>query len=183
MREQNPVVRNYLEQFRANLPPMDGQERDELVREIESHIAEAIGAGNSVAEVLAKLGPADRLAKAYTVDQMLKSAPSQPRSMTNWFAVAGVLAATSLPSLVIIPLLLGLGVGLTMGGVGAVIAGVGSFFLPWLISDPFGFAVGIPQGMVIAVGIALTTLGVLSWWLLIKYLRFLTAAVRRVWSN
>lgn len=95
MTERNPVVRRYLEQFEAGLQGLPSAERQDIVREIESHIAEAVSAGSSVADVLVRLGAAERLARAYTADAIL----SRPgRSWQKSIAAASALAASTCSS-------------------------------------------------------------------------------------
>ena len=59
----DPVTRQYIENFRKGLAGLPDDERGELVSEIENHIAEAGLRGESTSEVLDRLGPADRLAR------------------------------------------------------------------------------------------------------------------------
>jgi hypothetical protein len=106
-------------------------ERDDLVMEIRSHIADAIAAGSSTADVLERLGPADRLAKAYRAELVLQ------RGGSNWLvrvlAATGLVITTSIPSMIIIPLLAGLGLGFVAGGVAAVVVAIFPFaYTPFL---------------------------------------------------
>lgn len=183
MVSQNPTVKHYLEQFRANLTRVPEHERYDLVREIENHIAEAVEAGHSVADVLQKLGPADRLAKAYSAESLLKQQPSSGGSASRWFAVLGVLALTSLPSLIIIPLLTGIGIGFTLGGIGSVIAGVVALFMPWLVVTPWPLPYGMPQVGVIIIGVVMACVGALALWGLVAYVRLILSTMRKVWTT
>jgi uncharacterized membrane protein len=116
---KNPLVERYLATFRDGLKGAPQPERDECVREIESHIAEAQSAGEPVGAILYRLGPADRLAKAYRAELTLSS--GNGHIVWRLFAVLGVLITASIPSMIIIPLLLGLGIGFSIGGVAAIV--------------------------------------------------------------
>ena len=70
---RDPLTERYLSRFRDGLKGARAEERDEFVREIESHIAEAVASGEQAGAVLYRLGPADRLAKAYRAELTLKS--------------------------------------------------------------------------------------------------------------
>lgn len=182
MTDPNLLVRRYLEIFRANLTHMSQSEREELTVEIESHITEACNSGQTVADVLTRLGPADRLARAYTVDQLLTPSSGGSR-FGRFLAVAGIVATTSLSSIVIVPLLGGLGVGFGVGGVAAIIAGIAALAAPWLVQGPFPLPWGVPQGAAIVVGVILAALGALSFWGLWVYMKFILGVVRRTLSN
>jgi|CXWL01.1.fsa_nt_gi uncharacterized membrane protein len=115
----NPLVDRYLARFRDGLKGARAEEREEFVGEIESHIAEAVAAGDQVGAVLYRLGPADRLAKAYRAELTLKSRSGN--LLWRLFAVLGLLVTASIPSMVIIPLLLLLGLAGIAGGVAAIV--------------------------------------------------------------
>lgn len=69
--EDAAAVARYLKGLRRALAPLPEPDRAEIVREIESHLAEA---GGSAAPVLARLGPPDVLARAYLEDHQLSRA-------------------------------------------------------------------------------------------------------------
>lgn len=180
MSEQNPIVRRYLEQFRAGLNFVPESEQREIVAEIESHIAEATSSGQSVAETLERLGPADRLARAFAADSILSG---QGRPIGKWFSAAAVLAASSLASLIVIPVL---------GLLGLIfpVAGVVGLFGNLLVLFSFG-GENLPHthlggwsepgwSQVIGIGIDLLFvaggLGLLA--LLRRYIRFAISTVR-----
>lgn len=181
MNSQNPAVTHYLEQFRSGLRQLPAAEQAELVREIENHIAEATSNGQSVADVLVRLGPPEKLARAYTADAILsgRTGGSRPR---RWLAVVGVLALTSIPSLIIIPLLAGLGLGLTLGGIGAVLAVLIDAVVPYgqgtLLVGIVGLDYSQAQALAVAIAFCLGAAGVGSFMLLRKYLQFLVGQVK-----
>lgn len=175
----NPVVKHYLDQFRASLQGIPEAERADIVREIESHIAEAVDGGRSLADVLERLGPADRLARAYTADAIL-SGPGRP--WRKLLTAAGVLTASSLASLFVIPFLGLIGFVMPIAGVMAFV-----FNLVMVIIHPgtqlpltelgnLPSAVETPLGLLLNLVMAALGLGALA--LLRKYIRFMIKTVR-----
>lgn len=169
MSGSHPVVERYLGALRAGLADVPAGERGDIVSEIEAHIGEALAAGRDPADVLGALGPADRLARAYAIEAALNRRQGPGR----WLLVLGVVAAAGLPSIVLVPLLLSLGLALTFAGLVVWVAGLFAPFAPpdWVLEvDPL-IAVAIGPPLALA---GLACLAVL--WL---YARFLVAAVRR----
>jgi F-type H+-transporting ATPase subunit beta len=73
--DQNPnASQRYLDELRRQLVHLPPAERDDAVKEIGSHIADARAAGMPLAAIMARLGPAHALARAYAADYLL----SQP---------------------------------------------------------------------------------------------------------
>jgi F-type H+-transporting ATPase subunit beta len=73
--DQDPnASQRYLDELRRQLVRLPLAERDDAVKEIGSHIAEARAAGMPLAAILARLGQPDALARAYVADYLL----SQP---------------------------------------------------------------------------------------------------------
>lgn len=137
MTEQNPAVKRYLEEFRKGLVKVEPADRDEIVREIESHIADALNAGQSVAAVLERLGSADRLARAMAAASLLES-PGRKR-LRRWLDIASLVALYSLPSLLMVGFF---GLLMVVGTVGffAGFAALGmSLFRGTLSTDVPGF--------------------------------------------
>jgi uncharacterized membrane protein len=68
-------IENYLTSLRINLGPLTIAEREEIVREITAHIRDsAEESGASVESVLARLGPAEALAKQYRDGLLIRRA-------------------------------------------------------------------------------------------------------------
>ena len=111
--EEHPAVERYLAALRAGLGELSAAEREEIAHEIQAHVAEARAAGRGVDEALRSLGPADALARAYAVELLLNRRPGPP-GLGRWFRLLVVLAATGLPSLVLIPMLLTVGLVLVV---------------------------------------------------------------------
>ena len=66
------AAERYLEELRRNLKPLPEDERSDAVREISSHIAEGEADGRPTASVLAGLGDAKTLGRAYVADYHLR---------------------------------------------------------------------------------------------------------------
>lgn len=171
--QRDPLVERYLARFRDGLKGAKSEDRDEYAREIESHIAEAVASGEQSAAVLERLGPAERLAKAYRLELTLSS---RGRNVI-WrvFAVLGLLVTASIPSMIIIPLLFGLGVGFVIGGGAAIAVAV----LPFVDADFYNVsndAVNRTLGGLTGAGLLLS--GLIALWALYLYVLLLVRAMR-----
>jgi uncharacterized membrane protein len=170
----DPLAERYLQRFGSELKKVPPPERDELVMEIRSHIADSIEGGSSTVDVLERLGPPDRLAKAYRAELVLQ------REGTNWlvriFAATALVIGTSIPSMIIIPLLAALGVGFVAAGAAAV--GVALF--PFADPSFYPAPESIDRVLGAFTGAGLAVAGVLALSGLYWYVRLLVAAFRRV---
>jgi uncharacterized membrane protein len=155
---------------------MSEQERDAVLSDIRSHIAEATAAGSPLDHVLTSLGPADQLARAYRVELLLNPAAGrrQVSAFERFFALASLLALTSIPTLVIVTTLGATGISLLFSGAVVFLAGVlnglGATFPLSGVEAHRAFAV--------AIGLLLLAVGAASLWALYHYLRWLARAVR-----
>ena len=69
------TVDGYLAELRAHLRPMTIAEREEIVREIAAHIRDSAELpGGSVESALARLGPAEELARQYSDGMLIRRA-------------------------------------------------------------------------------------------------------------
>lgn len=104
---------------------MSAQERDEVLSDIRSHIAEATAAGSQLDHVLTSLGPADQLARAYAVELLLNPAVGRPEMSVfqRFFALASFLALTSIPTLIIVTTFGAIGASLLCSGAVVFLAG------------------------------------------------------------
>src|SRR5215831_16953161 len=82
--DQDPnASQRYLETLRDNLARLPRAEREDAVREIESHIAHARADGLPLAAILARLGEAANLARAYEANFLLSEPlPDEPPPST-----------------------------------------------------------------------------------------------------
>jgi uncharacterized membrane protein len=71
----DPTVEAYLKELRALLGPMRLSEREEIVREIEAHLRDALELPGATAQAeLARLGPAAKLAAEYRDGMLIRRA-------------------------------------------------------------------------------------------------------------
>src|SRR5262245_37973888 len=74
--DQDPAAsQRYLDVLRASLASLPEADRNDAVREIESHIALARADGLPLAAVLARLGDPRTLARAYETNYLLEQQP------------------------------------------------------------------------------------------------------------
>jgi uncharacterized membrane protein len=186
MTSTHPLAARYLQSFEHALETIAPAERAELVAEIRQHIDDATAAGKSLEDILTSLGPAEQLARAYKVELLLNPRPlaartvtREPRS-TRWLAIVGLMALASVPSFTIIVTLASFGFGMTIAGVATFVAGIVdvSGILNGTVWE-FHIDGGPPQ-LAIIVGPFVTLLGILAWWGLVRYVRFLVKMIRRV---
>ena len=150
------AAERYLEELRRNLRPLPEDERSDAVREIESHIAEGRADGRPTAAVLAGLGDARTLARAYVADYHLRRVPREGAlgSVGRLVLSSVFVSGTGLLSLFVVPLvglltfLTGLlavvtpilGVLRTFGVQGIVMGDSGGWQVPILWSFPASLA-------------------------------------------
>ena len=178
MTQEHPLVERYLSRLQDGLTMMPPADRDEVVRDIRSHIAEATAAGTPLESVLTTLGPAEVLARAYAVELVLNPGPGRPpmSGFQRFFALAGILALTSLPTLVIVVTLGAIGISFIFSGFAVLAAGIIDALgisLPF-IEDPVS---DVHPDLAIAIGPVLVVLGAAALMGLSKYLRWLARTV------
>ena len=180
------AAERYLEELRRNLRPLPEDERSDAVREIESHIAEGRADGRPTAAVLAGLGDARTLARAYVADYHLRRAPREGAlGSVGRFVLSSVfVSGTGLLSLFVVPLvglltfLTGLlavvtpilGVLRTFGVQGIVMGNSGGWQVPILWSFPASLALAV----------AFAVLAWVGYKLLRGYLRLVLAGYRKL---
>lgn len=181
MTQEHPLAERYLQVLQDGLKLMTPADRDEVVRDIRSHIAEATAAGSTIDSVLTTLGPAEALARAYAVELLLNPAPGRPAmpGFQRFLALAGVLALTSIPTLVVVVTLGAVGVSFVAAGLAVFAAGVVDTLG---VSLPFvdGPASDVHPAIAVAIGPILCALGVAALWGLSRYLRWFGRAVSKV---
>jgi uncharacterized membrane protein len=179
------AAERYLDEMRRNLRPLPEAERSDAVREIKSHIAEGQADGRPTAAVLAGLGDAKTLAKAYVADYHLRVPRDGALGSVSRFVLSsvfvsgtGVLSLFVVPMLALLTFLAGLlavvtpvlGVLRTFGVPGIVMGDSGGWEVPTLWS--------FPASLVFA-----ATCAILAWAgykLLRGYLRLILAGYRRL---
>ena len=180
MTQEHPLVERYLSRLQDGLMLMLPADREEVVHDIRSHIAEAMTAGTTLESVLTALGPAEALARAYAVELVLNPAPGRPpmSGFQRFVALAGLLALTSIPTLVIVVTLGAVGISFIASGFAVFVAGVvdaAGISLPFVdspVSD-------VHPALAIAIGPVLFVVGMVSMWGLWKYLKWFGRTVSR----
>jgi len=164
----------YFRRLREGLRWLEPTEREDIVREIEGYVDEGRRSGRSVADILADLGHADRLARAYAATTLLRD------DRRRWIAslqAAVLVAGTSAASLVVIPMLAVIAAGLAFCGALSLGLGIATFVVPELtarLNPPS------PDGQILlfALGIICAGLGRLSLLLLRTYVGYAARFVR-----
>jgi uncharacterized membrane protein len=151
------AAERYLDELRRNLGPLPEAERSDAVREIESHIAEGRAHGRPTGDVLAGLGDARTLARAYVADYHLRVPRDGALGSAARFVLSSVfVSGTGLLSLFVVPLLAlltalagllavaspVLGILRTFGVSGIVMGETGGWQVPTLWSFPASVALG-----------------------------------------
>ena len=179
------AVERYLEELRRNLRPLSEAERSDAVREIESHIAEGQADGRPTEAVLAGLGDARTLARAYVADYhhrvpregalgsvgrlVLSSAFVSGTGMLSLFVVPMLALLTSLAGLLAIAMPIA-GVLRTFGVPGIVMGASGGWQVPIMWSIPASLALGVASAVLAWAGYKL----------LRGYLRLVLAGYRKL---
>jgi uncharacterized membrane protein len=100
------AAERYLDELSRNLRPLPEAERSDAVREIESHIAEGRADGRPTTAVLAGLGDAKTLARAYVADYHLREPRAGALGSVARFVLSSVfVSGTGLLSLFVVPML------------------------------------------------------------------------------
>ena len=175
MTSTHPVIERYLSRLDAQLSDLPAMDRAEVLHDIRSHLAEAMAAGQPLDAALESLGPVETLARAYAVELMLNPRRSAAGRRFSRLKIAGLIAAGSIPTLFGVITLGGLGASLVAAGLLAMIAAVldASGNLPSFIQTS-----GLPPVSTLAIGVAMTMLGVVALFGLRHFVRFVAATWR-----
>ena len=178
MTGENPLVERYLAKLDAGLRDLPATERAEVVSEIRNHIAEATAAGKPIDATLSALGPADGLARGYAVELLLNRPASTAGSSRTrrFFALAGLVAIGSIPTLIVVTVLGAIGIAFGVAGVIVFLAGVVATF-GWL---PDYVTMDVAPWVAVLIGPILAIAGGASLALLVWYVRFTARLIRRV---
>jgi uncharacterized membrane protein len=185
LRVMDDAAERYLDELRRNLRLLPEDERSDAVREIESHIGEGQADGRPTAAVLAGLGDARTLARAYVADYHLRVPRDGGLGSVSRFVLSSVfVSGTGLLSFFVIPLLAlltslagllavvtpVLGVLRTFGVQGIVMGDSGGWQVPILWSFPASLVLGA----------AFAVMAWAGYKLLHGYLRLVLAGYRRL---
>jgi uncharacterized membrane protein len=176
MTDENPIVTRYLAGLDSGLRSLNETDRAEVVRDIRSHISEATSAGRPLDGVLLSLGTPDALARAYSLELLMKKPDAFKVKRSRIIRMIGLVVLGSLPTIVAVAVLGALGIAFTATGIVLFVAGQAALAdsLPWWVSmdiDP-RLAVILAPAFFIVGGLLLAGL-----W---GYLRFAAKVVRRV---
>jgi len=175
MSEANPVIERYMASFETALQRHDLPEWKEIGADLRSHIAEALGYGKPLDEVLAALGPTDTLARAYAVE--LKINPDRRRSaIGGYLSVIGILAASGVVSFIVVSALGSIAVGLFGSGVAVLVIGA---LEATGVHLPGVQLAGVHPLLVVALAPVLMLIGLIAGWALWLYVRTLIGMLQR----
>ena len=172
----HPVVELYMKTFEDALRAFDCGQGSEIARDLRGHIAEAQAMGKPVDEVLASIGPAEKLARAYAVELELNPRGEKlKRNLGAILRVAGILTAASFVTFVVVMVLGVIAVSFVPTGIAVIVfSGVelSGYDVPFLRLGPLHPLGGIAAGVIV------TLLGLLAGWGLKRYLRALINTLR-----
>jgi uncharacterized membrane protein len=176
----SPLARAYLEKLENELRKLPEEERLDAVREIESHIAEALRNGQSESDVLAKLGDPRKLARAYRNEHFMQMGSG--RNFGDVLRMIGFYCTTGLLSVMVVPVLATIAYGFGFCAALILLAGiVRTFGVTWINMDIApGVSVPTEWSMVYAlvVGGIVGAIAYFSRKYLRKYLSFLSEQYR-----
>lgn len=175
--ESHPVIERYISRLESAIGELDPADREEIIREIRNHIAEANAAGRPLDIVLESLGSADVLARAYAAELLLHPRRSQRlRSFEPFARTVGLVIVGGIMTLLVVGWLGSL-VGLGLSGAALFIIGLleaSGVHVPGVQMN------GVSPFWAMLLGPALTLVGFVALVILRMYLRFLGRAWRRL---
>ena len=176
MIQENPIVSQYIAALDSGLRGLNENERAEVVRDIRSHISEAVTAGQPLERVLSSLGSAEALSRAYSVELLMKKPSAFKAPGNRALRIAGLILLGGIPTIVAFAVLGVVGVTFSFTGVVLFLAGQAALAdaLPWWVSMDADPRLVVFLGPLMSV-VGLALLGGL--WL---YWRMATAVVTRV---
>lgn len=176
MKPEDPITSRYLANLEAGLAELTPTDREEVVRDIRSHISEAVNSGRPLDQVLASLGSSEGLARAYSIELLMSRPGAFTTRRNRMLRLAGLVVFGSIPTLVAVIVLGVVGVVFVLTGVILLVAGSAALAgnLPWWLTmdaDP---------RLAMVVGPAMSILGAACLAGLWVYMRVAAGVVRRV---
>lgn len=177
----------YLDALRWQLSPLPQDEREDVVKEIESHILDSQEAGEPFAVVLAQLGEPQALAKAYLADYYLRTETNgSGLDFGQLFRAAGLVLGSGLLSILVVPTLAGIAFAFGITALLSPLLGVlRTFGADWIVIGGGSWQVpaewSIPTTLVLS-----AIMGLIAWGafvLLRHYMRWVLASYRKVASR
>lgn len=177
MIDANPALERYMASFEAALKRYDCKDSAEIARDLRGHIAEAQALGKPLDEVLAAVGPADALARAYAIELELNPRGAEvKRTLGNVARVVAIAAGASIVTLLVAMTLGSIGLAFTLSGV--ILVMVGALEAAGIHYDSVQLA-GVSPWIVMALGPVFFALGVAAFWGLWAYVKALARTLAR----
>jgi uncharacterized membrane protein len=115
----------FLKEFAKHLQELSREERDDIIKEIKSHIQTGVQHGQSEEEILKRLGSPKSLAKGYLGEYYLQQKSNSP---THFFKLFFFFASLGFLSPVVIVFLAGVSFAFGIGAICLMINGILSLF-------------------------------------------------------
>lgn len=174
----DPQLDNYLKEFERALGPLDSPDREDALREIESHLADGTASGATPVDLLTGLGNPRALARALVADRIDRRRLELGRILVAYAFVAGSSAA----SVVIIPLLTLFAVAFAVIALASPFLGVARMLGASYIHIDFGAGTELPAAwslpFMILLGAACSAIAWASYRGLRFYLQLLAGGYR-----
>jgi uncharacterized membrane protein len=129
----------FLKEFAKHLQELAHEERDDIIKEIKSHIQTGLQHGQSEEEILKRLGSPKSLAKGYLGEYYLQQKSSNP---SHFFKLFFFFASLGFLSPVVIVFLAGVSFAFAIGAVAVLISGILSTFEYSIGDFTFGVQLG-----------------------------------------
>jgi uncharacterized membrane protein len=159
----NPVFKVYLADLEGALSRLQPEQRQDALREIESHFADATAAGASPNDLIARLGPPRLLGAALIAEGLEHSLEAAPLRVWHVIGSSLFIAGTSFTSVLVVPLLAAVAIGFGFFAVFSPIAGLlRTFGATWIQIGNVGNGQSLPNEWSIpfTLGVALVCAGV-----------------------
>lgn len=176
MTQENPITSRYLANLEAGLAELTPTDREEVLRDIRSHISESVNSGKPLDQVLASLGSSEGLARAYSIELLIRKPDAFKSPGNRTLRLAGLVIFGSIPTLVAVIVLGVVGIVFVLTGIVVFVAGQAA------LADtlPFWLTMDADPRLALIVGPALSILGAACLAALWVYMRVAAGVVRRV---
>ena len=177
MSQEDPMIAQYMTRFQCALRRYSVPESAEIAADVRSHIAEALNYGKPLGAVVATLGPADTLARAYAVELLMhEPRDARLRFVGRVLKILGLVIAGSFLSLIMVVTLGGLGLCFLLAGMILIVGGGLEALGVHLAHVQTG---GLPPFVTMALGPVAFAIGWGFCWLLWRYVRTAARTLRK----